>query len=179
MKSTPRSTYKKVINYVTLACIALAISGFGLFATGNAIGTPASGAPIPTAQLSYNAHPGSLVTPNAPTLNVVESRNVAYFTWSDSGAVGVKSVSAVIAAGAGCTPGASYFYQHPSWKYVPSKNVVRATFQAAPGRKNIGNAFWQYAPGNTYSATITVVNAAGTSKPSSCVAFTVPQSDPE
>jgi hypothetical protein len=168
-------SYKRVIGFTTIAVLVLLTA---LVASGNLFSQSVTLAPIPVASVAYNAHPGKAVLANAPSLIVNEHDNVAYLTWSDPGVVGVSSVSATITAGGSCATGANWFYQRVSLTYSASKNVDRATSQPIAGRANKGNAYWQYAPGNTYSAVITVTNAAGTSVPSSCVAFVIPQNDP-
>jgi hypothetical protein len=171
----PTLSYKRIAGFSAIAVVVLLAA---LVAAGNLSARPTTLAPIPVASMAYNAHPGKVSVSGAPALSVSEHDNIAYVTWRDPGAVGVSSVAVAISAGGFCAQGANWFYQRVSLTYSASKNVDRATSQPIAGRANKGNAYWQYASGNTYSAVITVTNAAGTSVPSSCVAFVIPQNDP-
>jgi hypothetical protein len=172
--NNPTLSYKRIAGFMVIAVVVLLAA---LVAAGNLSARPTALAPIPVASMAYNAHPGKVSVSGTPVLSVSEHDNIAYVTWRDPGAVGVSSVSVTISAGGSCAHG-SWFYQHSVLAYSSAKNVDQATSQPMAGRPNKGNAYWQYAPGNTYSAVITVTNAAGTSVPSSCAVFGIPQNDP-
>jgi hypothetical protein len=169
-------SYKRIVgSLATVVVVLLAV----VIAASNLASRSITLAPIPTASMAYNAHPGKVSVPSSPALSVSEHDNIAYVTWRDQGAVGVSSVALAISAGPSCAHGANWFYQHSVLTYSTSKNVDQATSQPIAGRPDRGNTYWQYAPGNTYSATITVTNAAGTSVPSYCAVFGIPQNDPQ
>lgn len=173
--NNPTMSYRRVAGFTAIVVLVLVAI---LVAAGNLLDRPATLAPIPVASVAYNTHPGDVSVPGVPVLRVSEHDNVAYVTWRDPGAAGVSSVSVTIAVGGSCSQGANWFYQHAVLAYPAAKNVDQATNQPIAGRPDKGNAYWQYAPGNTYSASVTVTNAGGTSAPSSCTVFGIPQSDP-